>query len=113
MRLEISHLVTFENTSDVVGDQEIGGGVRIENLSFDRRKIELYELLKLKNEEHYQRLLFREQFEQSPYTHRFFVSVEGIRGLYDPIIHDAERLLTHSIVLTRMVNPGSIPSYPS
>src|SRR5438067_13906446 len=24
MRLEISHLVTFEDTSDVVGDQEIG-----------------------------------------------------------------------------------------
>src|SRR5438552_13361044 len=99
MRLEISHLVTFENTSDVVGDQEIGDRVRIENLSFDRRKIELYELLKLKNHDDYKKLVVREQCEQSPYTHRFFISVDGIRGLYDPIIHDAEQLLTHSIVL--------------
>lgn len=113
MRLEISNLIALEQTHDVVRYQEIGGGVRIENLAVDDKKTKLYDMLRLKNEEHYDRLVFREQLEHWPYTHRFFISVDGISTHDDPLIGPANQLLARAIVLARMVRPISIALHPS
>ncbi len=113
MRLEISNLISLEYTPDTVRYQEIGDGVRIENLTHNNKKVELYELLRAKNERQYERLIFREQLERSHYTHRLFVALEGITGLNDPLIQHAEQLLMRAIILARMVRPISIPLHPS
>ncbi|HEX7723292.1 MAG TPA: hypothetical protein VF397_14120 [Pyrinomonadaceae bacterium] len=113
MRLEISYLVALQYADDVVQHQEIGDGVIIENLSVADKKARLYEVLKVRNEDHYNRLVFREDLEHFPYTHRFLISVDGIRALDDPSILDAQQLLVRAIVLARMVRPISIPLYPS
>ncbi len=113
-RIEISNLVSLEDSYDTVGDQEIGDGVRIESLRFDERGTKLYELLRIQNEEHYNRLIFRQQLEPfRPYSHRFFILVEDVTALYDPRIRDAEQLLALAIVLARMVKPLAIPLHPT
>lgn len=113
MRVEISNLICLDSTFDVVKQQDIGDGVSIENVTWNGKKRELYELIRTKNESHYKRLLFREQLEKSHYTHRFFVSLDGIWGLDDPQITQAEQLVMRAIILARIVRPVAIPLHPT
>jgi hypothetical protein len=113
MRIEISNLISLDGSHDVVRQQEIGDGVSIENLTWNHKKVELYELIRIKNEQDYRRLLFREQLEQSHYTHRFFISLDGINGLNDPQIDHAEQLMMRAIILARIVRPIAIPLHPT
>lgn len=113
MRLEMSYLISLAYTPDTVTYQEIGDGVRIEDLQLNNKKVELYELLRARNQPQYERLIFREQLELSHYTHRFFVALEGITSLSDPLIQHAEQLLMRAIILARMVRPISIPLHPT
>ena len=109
MRVEISNLLSLDSTYDVVQQEHIGDGISLENITLNNRKVELYELLQLKNEPHYGQVVLREQLEQSRYTHRFFISLDGISGMSDNRIQHAEQLLMRVIILARIVRPIAIP----
>lgn len=103
MRIEVSCLFHLDQHHDVVRDELLGDGVRMQEVITG----EPYDWLRQLREENE---LFRavEELNAQPYTHRLFVAVEGVEDVADARVEDARQLIIQAIILSRIVRPASI-----
>lgn len=113
MKVEISALFGMDFSGEMVSNHHIGDGVYLQEIKLNRQIDELCQKLKESEEDDYRALVVREGLEWHPYTHRFYISVEGASSLYSKEVSHARQLIMRAIVLSRIVKPMPIPLHPT
>jgi uncharacterized protein (DUF433 family) len=100
MRAEVSCLFRLEYQDDVVKEAHIGSGVYLKEVSHEdwlKEAIEKNDVLQA-----------RQKLDYGPYTHRLYISIDGVSQSSDPQIAHAKQLIARAIVLSRVVHPNPI-----
>lgn len=109
MKIEISALFGMQTSEGEVTQLHIGDDLYLEKCDAH----ELFSTIKESDADAYQRLLFRQSLEWHPYTHRFFISVDGATSTRSKEISDANQLIMRAIVLSRIIRPLPVPLHPT
>lgn len=111
--VEISALFGMDYSARMVKETHIGGGVHLEEIKLNHQIDELFKKVKENNESDYRALLFREGLEWHVYTHRFYISIDGVSSLHCEEVSHAKQLIMRAIVLSRIIQPMPIPLHPT
>jgi hypothetical protein len=113
MKVEISALFGMDYSGDMVGNVHVGDGVHLQEIKLDGTVGELVQRVKESDEKDHRALVVREEHEWHPYTHRFFISVDGTSSLDSSEVGHAKQLIMRAIVLSGIVKPIPIPLHPT
>ena len=115
MRIELSALFGMDYSENMVSDTHVGDGVFLQEFITNGTRDQLFEQVKEKDDDNYRNLLYREELEVSgrPYTHRFYVSLDGLPSQHSDELQHARQSIMRAIVLSRIVKPLPIPLHPT
>lgn len=113
MKVEISALFGMDYSDFMVKDCYVGDGVYLQEIKLNDQIGELFHQVKESDADDHRALIVREALEWHPYTHRFYISVEGATSLHGKEVGHAKQLIMRAIVLSRIIKPMPIPLHPS
>ncbi|HMH42514.1 MAG TPA: hypothetical protein VK557_03460 [Pyrinomonadaceae bacterium] len=108
MKVEVSKLFSLKFASDWVANAHIGDGVYIQEIKLSGWFRDFCDQLQKTKAESYQDLLAFQRVQWHPYTHRFYVSVEGSESWNDEPVKRARELIYKATVLSRVVRPTPV-----
>jgi len=108
MRVEVSKLFSLNFAPDWVTNAHVGDGVYIQEIKLSGWLTDFCKKLQRVNEEFYQDLLAFQRFQWRPYTHRFYISLDGAESWNDERVKRATELIYKATVLSRVVRPTPV-----
>lgn len=108
MKVEISKLFSLQFAPDWVANAHVGEGVYIQEIKLSGWLADFCKKLQAASEVSYQDLLVFQRFQWHPYTHRFYVSLEGAEHWNDERVKYATELVYKATVLSRVVKPTPV-----
>lgn len=103
MKVDVSCLFSLDEHPDEIVEAQIGDGVFIQ-------KVAGGEWLNDANGRNH-RLEAKQVIDGEPFTHRFFVSVDGTTNREEERVKNAIQLIIQAVVLSRIVKPTPIATY--
>ncbi len=109
MRVEVSKLFSLNFAPDWVTNAHVGDGVYIQEIKLSGWLADFCKKLQRVSEEFYQDLLAFQRFQWRPYTHRFYISLDGAESWNDERVKRATELIYKATVLvqSRKTDPCS------
>jgi hypothetical protein len=108
MRVEVSKLFSLKFAPDWVANAHVGDGVYIQEIKLSGWLADFCEKLQRASEEFYQDLLVFQRLQWHPYTHRFYISLDGAESWDDERVKRARELIYKATVLSRVVKPTPV-----
>src|SRR6185369_2345980 len=110
MRAEVSCLFRLEEHYDVVRDEvRIGSDIHLQEIISNNWRKDLLTNESATECEDWRWLVkARQRLDWGVYTHRLYISLDGVTGSDDPRIAEAKQLIMRLIVLSRVVHPTPI-----
>lgn len=110
MRAEVSCLFRLEEHYDVVRDEvRIGSDIHLQEIISNSWREELLQSKSATEGEDWRWLVrARQRLDWGVYTHRLYISLDGVTGSDDSRIAEAKQLIMRSIILSRVVRPTPI-----
>lgn len=110
MRAEVSCLFHLDYRDDVVREEvRIGSDIHLQEILSNNWRQDLLTSDPGRTGDDWRPLVrARQKLEWGPYTHRLYVSLDGITSSHDPRIGEAKQLIMRAIVLSRIVHPTPI-----
>lgn len=110
MRAEVSCLFRLEEHYDVVRDEvRIGSDIHLQEIISNNWRKELLQSKSATEGEDWRWLVrARQRLDWGVYTHRLYISLDGVTGSDDSRIAEAKQLIMRSIILSRVVRPTPI-----
>lgn len=110
MRAEVSCLFHLDDRYDVVREEvRIGGEVHLQEIISNNWRRDLLSSDSATAGDDWRTLVkARQKLDWGPYTHRLYISLDGVTGSDDPRIAEAKQLIMRTIILSRVVHPTPI-----
>jgi uncharacterized protein (DUF433 family) len=109
MRAEVSCLFRLEEHDVVKEEVRIGSDIRLQEIISNNWRHDLLTSKSATAGEDWRWLVrARQRLDWGVYTHRLYISLDGVTGSDDPRIAEAKQLIMRSIILSRVVHPTPI-----